>query len=331
MPVLHAMAMCDRLTFGVELEFFIQCGPSDSHSSRSSGHNLRSRSASGPSIKQRIANVLRNAGFEVNNPDYPKKAICNKWTVADDDSLVFRRSRNMQKHLKHRCRGKCFKADGNKWKGLELKTPVLRIMDCLWKKMIEYAITILHDTFPDIRVNRTCGMHVHVGDGVSSCFPISTLKNLAALTVAFESQLNTLHPSHRQNNLHARSVAAANYNFGGFDAEDILDEIESVDSKDKLAALLCPGRGRYLKRSRRWAYNFTPVASTGSSLDAANDDLYGNGDSDSGDDEEPQEGQVKGTVEFRQHEGTMDWQEVVKWVEVVTALVGFASAVVSAI
>lgn len=195
--------------------------------------------------------------------------------------------------------------------------------------------------------NATTGLHVHIGTVSGAPLPLPTAKNLLALATAFERPLDALHaasrirypvtetdpilyapPSffHLQHDLHEppadtkpnpnpnpnpvpdnTSTAAPLFTW--------LARIEFAPTYPALASLLLIHdavrfplivRGATLGlEGHRSAYNF--------------DNCFGGGF-------RGWQAACTGTVEFRQHAGTLDWVEVVVWVGVVVGMVACARA-----
>lgn len=84
------------------------------------------------------------------------------------------------------------------WAGVEMKSPALEFkLENL--RIIEEVCQLITKKYLTT-VNQSCGLHVHISAGLETAFQFKTLKNLFALIYAFEPQLDTLHPPHRQNN-----------------------------------------------------------------------------------------------------------------------------------
>jgi hypothetical protein len=152
-----------------------------------------------------------------------------------------------------------------------------------------------------ILTNEWCGLHVHVGQG-SKGLPDYAVKNLAAMIWAFEDRLDLLHPLYRSNDAACNSL----YNSAPLSREDNFETdqplllIEQIDrileckTGDQVISLVndeCPSYGS--------AYNFWNLLSQHSQSS-------------------------KRTIEFRQHEGTLEAKRVENWIKVCVHLVEFA-------
>ena len=149
--------------------------------------------------------------------------------------------------------------------------------------------------------NEWCGLHVHVGQG-SKGLPDYAIKNLAAMIWTFEDRLDLLHPLHRSNDAACNSL----YNSAPLASEldfetdqpllltEQIDRIFECQTGDHVISLVndeCPSYGS--------AYNFWNLLSQHSRSS-------------------------KRTIEFRQHEGTLDSKRVENWIKVCVRLVEVA-------
>ncbi|QSZ29885.1 hypothetical protein DSL72_004403 [Monilinia vaccinii-corymbosi] len=159
-------------------------------------------------------------------------------------------------------------------------------------------------------LNESCGLHVHVGYGTAG-FALPHLRRFATLLHAFEPQLESLHPDHRidDRNVHCSSVRRATYGQWRFRQE----HGREARVLESMAALMrCATRDGFREAlgSEGAAGAFSYVAGTG----AWNFERMGT---------ETRErlGGVPDTIECRQHEGSLDPDEVVNWVRTVVGLV----------
>lgn len=166
---------------------------------------------------------------------------------------------------------------------VEIKSPAMRFCRKALRR-VRKAIELITRNF-DTSINNSCGFHVHIGNRKKS-FPLQTLKHLCMLTAMFEHQLNSLHPAHRVGNLHAKGPSAV---FRGQNPWNTLMKIQDCKTKGELVLLYANNEGR---RDRCFAYNLAPLVA----------------------------GPNK-TIEFRQHEGTLDLEKIVNWVQVAARMV----------
>ena len=166
---------------------------------------------------------------------------------------------------------------------VEIRSPALRFCQRALHR-VQRVVRLLTTEF-DVFVNESCGFHVHVGNRKSG-FPLQTLKNLCMLTAVFEYQLNSLHPPDRIGNPYAKLPSAV---FQGLNPWDSVALIQSCKTTTDLVLLYAKSE-RYPDKC--FAYNFLPLI----------------------------EGFHK-TIEFRQHKGTLDWVEMINWVQVAGGMV----------
>lgn len=134
--------------------------------------------------------------------------------------------------------------------------------------------------------NRSCGLHIHVGNEEWG-FPRSTLKKFAQVVAAFERQLAAIHPFHRVNNVHCRSPSC---NFGSDDiVENILSLQAAQNTKTLIERMSCCPHGA----NRGFAYNLRNLITNG----------------------------APPTIEFRQHEATLDVVTCAAWTSLACGLV----------
>ena len=147
--------------------------------------------------------------------------------------------------------------------------------------------------------NSSCGLHVHVGASrEDKRWPLGTLKRFAQLILAFEHQINSLHPDWRIN---GNKYCVQNSESELLQQPDPFLRGEAIE--------LCTEddfEGGFIKMMnpnfhRQMAYNFTNLSSI----------MY------------PGE-MTKRTIEWRQHEGTSDGLRIGAWCEFATGLVKYA-------
>jgi hypothetical protein len=148
-------------------------------------------------------------------------------------------------------------------------------------------------------VNKSCGLHVHVGNG-NDGFEFDTLRNLMAFLWCFEPVIERLHPPYRLNNKWCKSIRTSS-NIGKrvkrFNATnvDILKRIFEETRLDELFRQMSEkdpyGRDAYNTENLRFGML----------------------------------GKEKVTLEFRQHEGTLDGPRAVAWVQTVVGIFEFAA------
>lgn len=174
---------------------------------------------------------------------------------------------------------------GSQWYPVELKSPAYRYrMEALSE--VQRALDLMKEKF-DIFVNETCGFHVHVGNR-NRGFTVETLKNLALLVTVFERQINQLHPRHRNSNSWCDTPRLQ---FQSLNLWEVVEAIEAMPDIENLVLLMCRNR-QFGGASKYQAYNFTNLI----------------------------RGDLR-TIEFRQHQGTMDNLSICAWISMTCRLV----------
>lgn len=157
---------------------------------------------------------------------------------------------------------------------------------------------------------QSTGLHVHVGNSTRG-FTLETVQNVVAILFAFEPQLDTLHPEHRRKNgyclpLRSSSRLALRMLEEKIDLRDILDEIYKT-SINQLIKLMSASDGSGWKMGVNLENLLEPYVDERRSFHHPDD--------------------LKKTIEFRQHEGTLDPKAVYNWAKVCVNLVEFAQEV----
>ena len=195
------------------------------------------------------------------------------------------------------------------WLQIELTSPAYWFSEDSIRAVMD-VLSIIKSTYL-VNVNESCGLHVHVGNGLENQgeFEFSTIRNLFALIFAFEPQLDTLHPSHRQNGMLFRAFRYhfldGQISFNGKDPQNDDDPAPAAKIENSLTMISSFLRSKSIEDLIRdkyisaWcAYNFSHV------MDSKSTDIY-----------------KKRTIEFRQHEGTLDGDRLKAWIQTVVGLV----------
>ncbi|KAI4251144.1 MAG: hypothetical protein LQ352_005031 [Teloschistes flavicans] len=181
--------------------------------------------------------------------------------------------------------------DGARYTGVEIKTPALYFSESALMQ-IQEVIDTLKQNFT-VSTTGSCGLHVHVGNR-SFGFPLTTVKNLGLFVTVFERQFNSLHPIKRIKD-HQWCRPPTRIWGKRTVPEKIASDIEVYDDLHQLVDRLCwirDGPDRY------HAYNFINLNPPGSN-----------------------------TIEFRQHEGTIDVATIIHWASLCCTLVRRSHAV----
>ncbi|MCJ1467496.1 hypothetical protein MMC07_006121 [Pseudocyphellaria aurata] len=185
--------------------------------------------------------------------------------------------------------------DREHWYACEVQTPALdySVSDL---EHVKTVVELLVSHF-DLHVNHTCGLHVHVGNE-SRGFNLRTLKNFASLITVFEKQLNSLHSADRVQSMYAKPPGEVFHE----DAtpREKLWIIDQLDSVEKFISQFHPIGDRSLIDGidRFMAFNFSHL----------------------------EKGKPFQTIEFRQHQGTLDSTLITNWVKVACNLVHLSHA-----
>ncbi|KAL9120914.1 MAG: hypothetical protein Q9187_002532 [Circinaria calcarea] len=287
------MARNLNITFGVELEFLLSYfaealpqritdGIKQGRVSEKEIRDLRRQEEDAQRAK--LVLVLRSAGLAVNDyrtPDY------QKWTVEGDGSVKPERSMletmNPQWANGTRTALTPEMRAALRYVDVEIVSPVLTYGTAAFLE-VGTAIKAIVSRFP-VHVNETTGLHVHVGNQ-SFGFPLSALKNVATLVSCFEDQFNQIHPAHRLTNDYCALPRWA-FEPDERSPQKIAEIIAGIDSVARFEWRFCTERSSRGVHNNWRAYNFgNAMAKTGK----------------------------KKTIEFRQHKGSLDAQEVQRWI-----------------
>lgn len=111
------------------------------------------------------------------------------------------------------------------WYSIELQTPIL-VPSVAAFEDVERVVLLLRSNF-HLYTNESCGLHVHVGNE-NRGFDLGTLKNFGSLITAFEKQLNSLHPTHRLESSYAQSTKSAFPNISARERLSVIDRLPSI-------------------------------------------------------------------------------------------------------
>ncbi|ESZ95530.1 hypothetical protein SBOR_4083 [Sclerotinia borealis F-4128] len=199
------------------------------------------------------------------------------WTIGSDSTLYFddEKGKDLLEYIP-----------------IEMRSPVLKFNpDSL--KEIHKMLTALNTNF-NVVVNRSCGLHVHVGNGTEG-MSVEPLKHLMATIWIFESQISSLLPKSRSLlSCHSAPLhQCSNLGVRGFEG-DLLDVPFSPSTINEVVTMF-----EGYAKSFRLAYLIGGLR-------------------------QPFDEPVKRTIEFRQHERTTDPETFMNWVSFVVELVVWA-------
>ena len=172
--------------------------------------------------------------------------------------------------------------------GVEIKTPIFffRERAAAFQQLATAFQLVQLQYF--VFTNSSCGLHVHVGNR-SLGFPRQTLKTFAQMVLVFERQLESLHPIHRVNNVHCLAPGS------NFPTKDLTKNVKLIQQAQSTAAIVYQMSCKAEGHRRGFAYNMSNLRD--------------------------EEVMPKPTIEFRQHEGTIDMTAIAAWVGLVCGLV----------
>jgi hypothetical protein len=297
----------ERLTFGVELEMTIaglypehsNPHPQDSRPVRGIFGKRRTEGDDGFEVLEHVAQILTAAG--VCAEAQPHVTVVKDWRPQNVSAWVVIYDHS----IKHPPSSDNESSDLYVYHGIELISPVFFYSTAALNR-IKKVSRIMSKHFR-INLNPSTGLHVHVGNRASG-FELSTVRNLLATIFTFEPQIEEIHPRFRHNNLeycsnlrngsHLKKIvgkpfweSALNYLLTKVDnMMDLYDA--TVPEHDDMK------RGAYNIHNLYRATNSYPGLKT----------------------------ETKKTVEFRQHEGSIDPNAVANWARFCVGLVEFAES-----
>ncbi|KAA8904801.1 putative amidoligase enzyme-domain-containing protein [Sphaerosporella brunnea] len=260
-----------------------------------------------------MAQLIDTADENKDYVDDEEEADYTVWGVAFDHSIAYEPSHIKEQHrpehpyLEVLGQGLLFSKPERFFtchSGIEIISPVLKLIEKRkWRPEVERVLGAVTCDALRSTVVPSAGFHVHIGLG-DKRFSLLQVKKIAAVCILAERLIDCFHAPHRRNDasmiqpMIAREVFADKTRAEIFDmligAED-LEALRTIVCKEEVAlgesGSLCPTFSRYYK------VNFQNV------------------DEDS----------EKGTIEFRQHAGTLDPVEVKMWVQFTGLLVYHAA------
>ncbi|KAI1739263.1 hypothetical protein F4680DRAFT_466427 [Xylaria scruposa] len=211
-----------RLSYGIELEMLVAyLDTSDVDPDGTNSENLAPvlridtsgegnditrdvghQKPSGKIVEEHIRRTLRNHGIGVNKPEAdpfskdipPHLQGLDRWDVTSDLSV---RGENQESEL---AKGKPGKY---KWLGLELRSPACWDEPRAYEE-IRFVVNLMKLKYR-VRINITCGFHVHVANG-PRFFDAKTLKRAGAFFFAADPILSRLHAPWRRAGVFTPSI-----------------------------------------------------------------------------------------------------------------------------
>lgn len=247
--------------------------------------------------QRHLANTLVKAGYkavaEIDMNMDPHDMSLDCWTITEDSTIQPPAAEGDEKRYV--------------FQKIEVVSPAFLATEGSLAQIREICLLI-------IRTYRTCGgpstgLHVHVGNSTRG-FDSETLQNVMAMLWTFEPQLETLHPEHRRNNDYCLPLRRASGLTLRMAAENIplrksLDVIYKTTSINDLIWLMGSADGSGYKMCVN-IHNLMEPYVDADGLSCQRDD------------------EVKKTIEFRGHEGTLDPARVYWWTKVCLRVVEFS-------
>ena len=240
-------------------------------------------------MQLRIAEVLSEAGcsvvtgFEIKESNKCRgDERLSRWIVDQDSTL----SEPAGKHKYN-------------WYQIEINSPAFYFNQAAVDE-VKTVCALLAKTFR-IHINKSTGLHVHVGNGMKG-LSTDKLRSLMAMLYVFEPQLNKLHPAHRGDrnifctSLNTHSVLGQLSVFQEITnpkpktRSELLEKLLKISRRDKIIETMYQAPFDF--STYKLAYNLSNM------MDGS-----------------------KETIEFRQHESTLDPERVAMWVRTCVGLV----------
>ena len=281
LPNISRMATALQLTFGVELEFVVRYKTDDYEQACAGGEGKFWSSSQRMMPFQTYGAVLR------------AHMITILQEAGFDTNNVLQQVSNYQKWTVDSDSSikwdKLPQVAGFAYYGIEVKSPAFYYSD--WALMqIQRAVMLIRSEF-QVFINESCALHVHVGNRTEG-FPLQTLKNFCLLVTIFDRQIETLHPLHRLETIYALRPA---HQFECMAPEEKARKIDANKTVEDLAD--CYHLQEWGGLEGYMAYNFLNLTNP------------------------PNVRRPTRTIEFRQHEGTLDPIEITKWAQLTSSLI----------
>ncbi|KAL6403009.1 hypothetical protein AUP68_12340 [Ilyonectria robusta] len=166
-----------RVSFGVEIELLIGEFAGQDPDWQINGAPLPPPYEGGGDVFLKVSTLLQQHGIDAHVPKDSEERDASKlhmWAVTSDESIEVDGE----------------EGSGYIWKGVELKSPASYAFDEAFN-MIKVVISLVTGKFR-CRVNTSCGIHVHLGNGPYR-MDLQAARNFAALIWAAEPKLAVLH------------------------------------------------------------------------------------------------------------------------------------------
>ena len=232
-----------------------------------------------------------------------------QWQIVRDNSIVaLDRKKKTEVLTSHGV-----SADHDQWDthGIELVSPVYNLeQPNAAQQDIASLLAPLRTTQSSITTNETCGLHVHIGLPSGKRFSIEVLRILAFLTIIYEDHLSLLHPRHRSDNS-LPDIRSNKLDHLYAEGEDDCDEtvINGKIHVSTSKALQTIRKAIFATDTSNTPYEAL-ARLMGPRTSFINWTRINN--------------HTAATVEFRQHDASLDPNEIGHWVNFCASLVGLA-------
>ena len=288
-----------RLTFGVEIEC-IACVSQSSLKQMVSEYK-GGRYSERQALVYFVTGLLKKVGIPVHRYEKSSGEIkpgdFSRWFIDDDRTIT--RSRqdysNDREHFTLELVSRILPLDDLEYTS-DAHPPVYpKPKEGIYE--VVRVLKVLEDSSVSFTTNDSCGLHLHIGmkyGKEAQPFSSSTLRIFSGLVTAVEMPINSIVASHRVNNNHCLPPSKTSRLYS-LDTPSRLVKIQSRAHSEDIVELMNPNH------SRKHAYNFQNLLSDGNGKNLA-----------------------LNTIEFRQHEGTLDPSAVTAFLQVAAGLVRLA-------
>lgn len=306
------------LTFGVEIELLLgvltpkaidphpldpRHGPGVLSAER--GERELFETFSNTKAFKHIENILKSvnvaAGSEwewVNNGDHYNHVGTDCWCMTEDASLDNPDNSTYT------------------WIRLEIRSPAFHVTAQAFEQ-VRAVCEVLTNTYR-VCCHQSAGLHVHVGQE-SNGFPITILRNLMSTLFTFEDQIDEVHPRHRINNMWSKSLRTysdlGKLILSGESKDDALQLLLAANDPDADPSALVdsPKNRKELLNLIGWSgANHTTQKLSYNTLNLVDN---------------PFSSDAKRTIEYRQHESTVDGPQIINWAQLCVGVVEVSYAI----
>ncbi|KAK3935083.1 putative amidoligase [Diplogelasinospora grovesii] len=175
----------------------------------------------------------------------------------------------------------------------ELISPIFDTASSDWRSHLRRCVNAI-GTEILWKSNRSTDLHVHIGRGMDDAkFTLEEVKKLAISYCRFESAIDQFHPAHRRmDNDYVESVRNNNL-IRNSSLAQVYAMIQDADTIEEICEIVNLKEGRHFHEFKDDQVNFTSL-------------------------------KKHGTIGFRQHEGTIDAEKMIKWARFVLKFVNAA-------